>query len=570
MALSNKWLTPLERSFSDIKQKLLDKLKTIKDPNNPDKPLISDLSEGNILVLIISMFSAIAEVLHFYIDNLGRETFLLTARKYTSLLKHAALVDYSPRGATSASADLILTGVADKDIVILVGSKFIDTAYGYTWYTDKEYKISQGITMSHLSVFQYEYNTENLGKLPDDNIISVDLNGDVYYVEGSMELTIGSEKWSLVNSFANSSPKDNHFKVVIQDSIPIIVFGDGIFGKIPTDHSSDVTITYKYTHGSKSNIGSGYISSSSNTQDDGEDLLKDFTINNPLPASGGSDYEDFDTLKRHISLSVNTREVAITKQDFKDLAEMYPGVHQANIEYVCGRKMNIYISAVTSDNGYPVASEGLCQKVKEYISLRSPLTTWLNVKSVSVVSINLDIDVTGNKGYKGSFIRSQIVEALGNAYSPVSTLMGNSVRISDLYALIDNLESVDYLHINKFYVTPWPKVIYGTSIDILSFDLKKANTPLNYIIEVLSSNTYYIYSESGGFISDKLNMSSNVLIKDTKNDNEFYINVNGNSQQMGYKYSIYLGAINSDYEASNYNVALFYEKNLSCNITETV
>ena len=249
---------------------------------------------------------------------------------------------------------------------------------------------------------------------------------------------------------------------------------------------------------------------------------------------------------------------------------MYPGVHQANIEYVCGRKMNIYISAVTSDNGYPVASEGLCQKVKEYISLRSPLTTWLNVKSVSVVSINLGIDVTGNKGYKGSFIRSQIVEALGNAYSPVSTLMGNSVRISDLYALIDNLESVDYLHINKFYVTPWPKVIYGTSIDILSFDLKKANTPLNYIIEVLSSNTYYIYSESGGFISDKLNMSSNVLIKDTKNDNEFYINVNGNSQQMGYKYSIYLGAINSDYEASNYNVALFYEKNLSCNITETV
>lgn len=175
MALSNKWLTPLERSFSDIKQKLLDKLKTIKDPNNPDKPLISDLSEGNILVLIISMFSAIAEVLHFYIDNLGRETFLLTARKYTSLLKHAALVDYSPRGATSASADLILTGVADKDIVIPVGSKFIDTAYGYTWYTDKEYKVSQGITMSHLSVFQYEYNTENMGKLPDDNIISVDL-----------------------------------------------------------------------------------------------------------------------------------------------------------------------------------------------------------------------------------------------------------------------------------------------------------------------------------------------------------------------------------------------------------
>ena len=42
-------------------------------------------------------------------------------------------------------------------------------------------------------------------------------------------------------------------------------------------------------------------------------------------------------------------------------------------------------------------------------------------------------------------------------YSPDHSSIGGSVRISDIYALIDNLSMVDYLHITKFYIVPWPK-----------------------------------------------------------------------------------------------------------------
>lgn len=61
MALTNKWTNPLRRSFQDIKNDLLDALQKLEGPGG--QPLITDLSEGNILVIILSLFAAIAETL---------------------------------------------------------------------------------------------------------------------------------------------------------------------------------------------------------------------------------------------------------------------------------------------------------------------------------------------------------------------------------------------------------------------------------------------------------------------------------------------------------------------------
>ena len=85
MGITNKWLNPYQRSYQQIKAKLIEGLTNIKDKNGDI--LITDYSEGNILIIILSLFAAIAEVLHYYIDNVARETFLPTARKYDSLLQ---------------------------------------------------------------------------------------------------------------------------------------------------------------------------------------------------------------------------------------------------------------------------------------------------------------------------------------------------------------------------------------------------------------------------------------------------------------------------------------------------
>ena len=51
--ITNKWLNPYQRSFQQIKAKLIESLTTIKDKNG--QTLITDYSEGNILIIILSL-----------------------------------------------------------------------------------------------------------------------------------------------------------------------------------------------------------------------------------------------------------------------------------------------------------------------------------------------------------------------------------------------------------------------------------------------------------------------------------------------------------------------------------
>ncbi len=78
MALDNPWVGYITRSYQQIKDSLLSRMVT----NNPE---ITDHSESNILVIIIGMFAGIAEMLGYYIDNMAREAFIATARKFTSM-----------------------------------------------------------------------------------------------------------------------------------------------------------------------------------------------------------------------------------------------------------------------------------------------------------------------------------------------------------------------------------------------------------------------------------------------------------------------------------------------------
>ena len=56
------------------------------------------------------------------------------------------------------------------------------------------------------------------------------------------------------------------------------------------------------------------------------------TITNPNRITGGSNYENFDMLKEHVTLNIRTLGVAITKQDYIDVTKLAPGVDKAYID----------------------------------------------------------------------------------------------------------------------------------------------------------------------------------------------------------------------------------------------
>nr|UVX71986.1 MAG: baseplate J-like protein [Bacteriophage sp.] len=559
MGITNKWLNPYQRSYQQIKAKLVESLMGLKDPQG--QKLITDYSEGNILIIILSLFAAIAEVLHYYVDNMARETFLSTARRYDSVVKHGALVDYHARAAIAATVDVILsrsiTGNSiGAKLTIPHGTLFTDSS-GNSWLSARDVIWYSNVTTCKVPIIQHErYTASALNNMviPTGDRVILNLgtlpNGK-YYEQGSMSLQIGGETWVLVDTFAKSKPTDKHFMVSVDEALnPYIMFGDGTFGKKPAAGAKITNVVFYLTNGTQGNVKSNTITSVPSVI---SSSITDATVSNAYDAGGGSNYENFTMLKEHIPLSVKTLGVAITKEDFESLAMLVDGVNKAKADYECGRKLTIYISP----DGGAVASSELINRVYNLLSQRAPMTTWLKVKSAGKVQIILEMDVTGKKSYKTAEIQTQILTALYNAYSPEQAQIGGSVRVSDIYALIDNLSTVDYLHLTKFYIKPWPTTIYGNKeLNLGQFKLNKAKGSMTYYITFNSSTTFTVRSVSNGYVITG-SVGSSIQIIDKANGFDFSLDIQNNSYQSGYRYSITVSEPNHDYEDPGFNLPVF-------------
>ena len=559
MGITNKWLNPYQRSYQQIKAKLVESLMGLKDPQG--QKLITDYSEGNILIIILSLFAAIAEVLHYYVDNMARETFLSTARRYDSVVKHGALVDYHARAAIAATVDVILsrsiTGNSiGAKLTIPQGTLFTDSS-GNSWLSARDVTWYSNVTTCKVPIIQHErYTASALNNMviPTGDRVILNLgtlpNGK-YYEQGSMSLQIGGETWVLVDTFAKSKPTDKHFMVSVDESLsPYIMFGDGTFGKKPAAGAKITNVVFYLTNGTQGNVKSNTITSVPSVI---SSSITNATVSNAYDAGGGSNYENFTMLKEHIPLSVKTLGVAITKEDFESLAMLVDGVNKAKADYECGRKLTVYISP----DGGAVASSELINRVYNLLSQRAPMTTWLKVKSAGKVQIILEMDVTGKKSYKTAEIQTQILTALYNAYSPEQAQIGGSVRLSDIYALIDNLSTVDYLYLTKFYIKPWPTTIYGNKeLNLGQFKLNKAKGSMTYYITFNSSTTFTVRSVSNGYMATGT-VGNSIQVIDKANGFDFSLDIQNNNYQSGYRYSITVSEPNHDYEDPGFNLPVF-------------
>lgn len=584
MSTSNNWLNPYQRSFNDIKAKLISELRL-------QIPEITDYSEGNIFVIIISIFAAIAEVIHYYIDNMAREAFLPTARRYSSLYKHAKLVDYHIKSAIPATVDVVLYKNDDtpigQDITIPLNTEFTSSD-GKTWISTKTviwYKDSYYVTVP--LVQQKSVGVPDriqLGNIlsPDSIIYITDIPSDQKYVEGSMNLYINDEPWILVDTFAYSSSRDKVYKVEIDEQTRLYIkFGDGQFGMKP-EYNATIEASYSLTYGSAGNIATNNFTT---VPQDIQVIDNKITINNVIPATGGSDYETFNMLKNHIPLSIKTLGVAITKEDFEAIAKMVGGVDKAYANYVCGRYVEIYI---TPDGGGE-ASSALLDSVEKTISKSKVITTSIEVLSTHKSQVFLDITITGKKSFKSNDISNQVKKALTTAYDYNNSDINKPVRLSDIYALIDNQSMVDYLTLNRLYQLPYPIPQKNTSLPLnISYFVQNINpvtTGEEYIVIV---NTFFANKHydvliqkfyGGGSDNRVLGNGSygeviNVLDLETQTKIIFQITINKPSENLDYgnsdKYELTLLPMNQDLYPLSYQIPIIENQNITLSINEVV
>lgn len=434
-SLINTWVSYVNRSYEQIKASVVARLQV----SNPE---ITDYSETNILVILISIFSGIGEMLNYYIDNMAREAYIATARRLVSVINLVKILDYRVKAAYPASADILITFDSATLVDQTIPSGTIFTSNTIPYVTLEDLFVPAGTTLISVGVSQIvQVSGSIIGETDGSPNQVISLGQD--YVHDSISLTINSVVYTNVESFAYAGPEDKYFIVEVDATLTaFIIFGDGINGAIPP-LGYNIIADYSTTQGTLGNV----LATTINTNT----TISDATFSNPLAASGGTDYQDIESIRKLAPLSIRTLYRAVTKQDYKDIALMASGVAKAEVKYCCGKEIDIYIGP----NGGGIASSILLQNTKDYIDAKKMITTKINMVAAGSTYLIIDMEIFAAFRIPPATAEADVRAALLDEWSYDNQDINQAVRISDLVALVDNLPRVDHLTLTGLRTVPY-------------------------------------------------------------------------------------------------------------------
>lgn len=559
MALKNPWVGYADRSYIRIKNSVLGKLGTIV-------PEATDHSESNILVVIVSMFSGAIEMLNYYIDNMAREAFVTTARRYSSMVKHTRLIDYRIKAAIPASVVVNITlpetfgfvTPGQTSINIPSGTIF-STNNGIFFISTKDVNFTPSPINKTFQVpleQKEQVMGEILGTTSGDSEQIFVIGPD--YAHNSAYIKIGGEVWERKETLGRSGPTDKHYIIEISaQKDAFIKFGDGINGALPIANK-DVVADYYTTAGAEGNVD---INTIVNTELDFTtiiDTTEEIIITNPLQAVAGTDYEGIERIRRSAPLSLRTLDRAVTPQDFKDITILAPGVDKAMLDYTCGEETPIYISP----NGGGIAQTPLLDSTEEYVDKRRTINTRIKVLPAGESYIHIKIRAKAKFRRDAIVTKQDIINALVNQNSYENSDINKPIRRSDIIALVDNLEKVEYLTLEEIYITPYMRPLNHNNNLISTINIKPGSVTvvqwrLQYtggVMKLFKDNQYLVDIPFSTSFTDSNNIFT-IIIEPGP-----YIN--------GDEWEFKTFPYNDDIEVNDYTIPITKESNLDITVDE--
>lgn len=451
--ISNPWIGYLDRDYFEIKDALLGKVTN----SNPE---MTDHSESNIFVIIISMFAAIAEMLGYYIDNVAQESFLATAERRSSVIRHTRAHDYRIRARHPEEVDLSITwSSAAHAAFVLSAGLTIDSEDGIRFTLLEDQNILLNAPSSVIPIAQIA-----AVDLPNAAVTNGTQNQRVSlgttYVHKTSQVLVDSVEFSERDTFAFSKPTDNHYIIDIdEDGNAYIVFGDGVRAVKP-NNGLTIALQYRTTLGPEGKVGAGGFDPGTITPNSALPGGLAITGASTVEASsGGSLYEETEQVRTNAILRVRTNDRMVNRQDHVDILQMVSGVAKAGIHFCCGKTIDLYIVP----QGGGVASTGLITAAQAVADDKKMVCTFPKVRPAGETRLVLKATVTARKRKSTIDTKTQVVDALVAFGLLENQEINGAIRLSDLQALIDNLSNVDYVELTGMYTIPYARPVNHTT-----------------------------------------------------------------------------------------------------------
>jgi len=483
--MANSSLTLTSLDFDTLKQNF----KTYLSSQSVLKDYNFDGSNINVLLDVMSYNSYLNS---FYLNMVASEMFLDSAQKYESVVSHAKELNYVPKSARSAEAEISFTidtkGISDP-LYIKKGSKFSGTNSNgtYTFTTDTQQSfVSSNSTYSinKLRVYEGLYFTESF--LVDYNIENQRFllsNKNVDTSIGSITVTViennglTSTVFTKVDTlFGLSSISNVYFLQGAENGKYEIVFGDGLFGRKPLN-SSIVSVQYRVTNGTDA-LGVDNFTIIQDIGGDNNGSISSPTIIVDSISSGGANQESIESIKFAAPRYFATQQRAVASDDYSSLIKTnFSGVI-TDVNVYGGEQLEpkLYgrVIVCLKPTGALVAPNYVKDQISNYLLNYISLPTRVIITDPEYLYIDVDSVVqynTTSTTKLSNDIKTAVVSSMKQFSTTYLEKFNDDFRYSKFVNAIDNSDSSITSNSTEIRISKriTPKLNYSTSY-VLNFN----------------------------------------------------------------------------------------------------
>ena len=551
---TNPWVGYADRSYQQILNKLLNWRLPVAAPE------LTDRSQNNPFIVLVDMFSGLSEMLNYSIDSYARERFLATAQEYKSVVDLVKPLDYRIKANLPESVDILftITPISTQDILIPTGTALKSTNGNFR--TTQDLLIKAGTSNGVVGAKQWDLQSNILVGITDNSMNQMIYLGNKY-VHNTDQLTIGGEIYREVPTFAYSKSDDKVFIVEVdKNKEPYAVLGDGISGSIPPEALPiylDMYVTNQVKGVAPINSITSLVTAI--PLPDGITL----TMTNPTQSSGGAGIESIEQIRKNAPIAHRTIERAVTYYDYLELISTFPSVGKVAITPSCGNSISVIVAPISNQVGGGIASKALLQDVYDFITDKTLIGTNIDVYAAGISILNLEITLTPSYRQDGAKAVELARTTLLTKYGYDNSKINQNIRVSDIYALVDNLQPVDFINIESLSLIPYPAPY-------------NHDNQLNWVVEILSTSIsksdYTVTYTGNGFLISRngVFMSAFAMFEEYSDQNiKLYIKnpvVGAYATGNGWSFSTY--PYNKDLVVNDNSIPTLLSENLIVNLAK--
>jgi hypothetical protein len=264
-----------------------------------------------------------------------------------------------------------------------------------------------------------------------------------------LEVRVNGVLWQEVESLSATAAHDTHYITSIDENDRLTVtFGTGTRGSAPPPRA-EVTARYRIGLGVAGNVAPDALTVPLTH------VAGITSITNPFPATGGADRESTDEARISGPGSVIAQDRAVTLDDYRLLAQGFPGVSKARARVGLRGGVKVVQVSVVPEGSNPTAplpaSAELMEAVQRHLEGRMPVNRMAGVDVFDAAYV--PVDVTADVHLRADGSQRDVQEAVRQILHDLLDLrrreFGQAVRVGEVFSALFPIEGVAFVQLRR-------------------------------------------------------------------------------------------------------------------------